>query len=85
MQGGAGVEAAGEGDADLLADGKMFEDVGHGDVSILSGDGKVGGDSRKSGVSGVSGVSGDWFPTLNAKRAFRMGHPARMGPNVLLN
>ncbi len=29
VQGGGGVESAGEGDADLLAGGKMFEDVGH--------------------------------------------------------
>jgi hypothetical protein len=29
VDGGAGVEAAGEGDADLFADGQMFEDVRH--------------------------------------------------------
>jgi hypothetical protein len=29
VEGGRGVESAGEGDADLLAGGKMFKDVGH--------------------------------------------------------
>jgi hypothetical protein len=32
VEGGGGVEAAGEGDADFLADGEGFEDDGHGVV-----------------------------------------------------
>ena len=37
VQGGGGVEAAGEGDADLLAGGEMFEDVGHVVVKFTRG------------------------------------------------
>jgi hypothetical protein len=32
VEGGGGIEAAGEGDADFLADGEGFEDDGHGVV-----------------------------------------------------
>ena len=33
VEGGGGVEAAGEGDADFLAEGEGFEDYGHGELS----------------------------------------------------
>jgi hypothetical protein len=44
VQGGRGVEPAGEGDADLLADGQRFENYGHayenlknsGQLSVIS-------------------------------------------------
>jgi len=50
----AGIKAAREGDANLLADGKMFKDVGH--VSILSG---------ASGVSGESEEQKDELPAAS--------------------
>jgi hypothetical protein len=51
VDGCAGIEAAGEGDTDFLADGKMFKDVGH--VSILSDQWSVVGDQTTERGEGL--------------------------------
>jgi hypothetical protein len=74
VQRGAGVESAGEGDADLLADGEVLENGGHGGAAhafhglgCAGAEGQRGRQHHTDGLAGAVGQVNAWLTHLPSK------------------